>query len=406
MEAYNNFQTEFAHLEMLHASTLYAYDLAILCSTQRAKDDYINKEDPVFRTLAGGNEFRLADTLKELHDKYKKSYRTILRETIFVRAISVLEVFLIDAIREILLARKDLLIKNDIITISYPHLISFNNSSEILSYIINNECRNLHNGGFKECKYFRNRLKIELNNFKEPLKLIFEYHDKRHLIVHRLGLTDKEYRHKYNTNTKQVDINEKYLINAFINIRAFCEFVLNESTRIIYSTDNLLGQINEAFATITLKTLDQKGDEAIQKNYIFPFDDSIVKLKDLSLQIIEEAEDIFNLIISGNINYLERYIAILKKLDFDKSIEIIKIELKKANPPKKKNIKFSIEMFDKIRNILPEQPWEKGIHKIIAGKLGVSSITVRAVIRKLISDGVFKHQVDGRIIDGNSKEKQ
>jgi hypothetical protein len=129
-------------------------------------------------------------------------------------------------------------------------------------------------------------------------------------------------------------------------------------------------------------------------------------LKDLSLQIIEEAEDIFNLIISGNINYLERYIAILKKLDFDKSIEIIKIELKKANPPKKKNIKFSIEMFDKIRNILPEQPWEKGIHKIIAGKLGVSSITVRAVIRKLISDGVFKHQVDGRIIDGNSKEKQ
>jgi hypothetical protein len=45
MEAYNNFQTEFSHLEMLHASTLYAYDEAILRTRQRAKEDYITKKD-------------------------------------------------------------------------------------------------------------------------------------------------------------------------------------------------------------------------------------------------------------------------------------------------------------------------------------------------------------------------
>jgi hypothetical protein len=400
MEAYNNFQTEFSHLEMLHASTLYAYDEAILRSRQKAKEGYINKKDPVFRRLAGGNEFRLADTLKELHNKYKNNFRTILRETIFVRAISVLEVFLIDTIREILLARKDLFLNSDIIKISYPHLISFNNSSEILSYIINNECRNLHNGGFKEIsKYFRNRIKIELNNFKEPLKLIFEYHDNRHLIVHRLGLTDKEYRHKYNANIKKVYISEKYLINAFINIRAFCEFVLNESIRIINSSDNLLSQTNEPFVTIALKTLDEKGYEAIQRNYIFSFDDSIVQLKDLSLQTIKKTDDIFNLIISGDINYLKRYITILKNLDLDKSIEIINIELTKPKPVKKKKITVSIEMFEKIRNLLPAQPWEKGIHKIIASKLDVSHQIVREVIRKLVNAGVFKHQIDGRIIE-------
>jgi hypothetical protein len=284
MKGYNNFQTEFTHLEMLHASTLYAYDEAILRSTQNAKEGYLNKKEPVFRKLAGGNEFRLASNLKALHNKYKDSFRTILRETIFVRTISVLEVFLIDAVREILVARKDLFTQDKIVTLSYPHLISFNNSSEILSYIINNECRNLHNGGFKEiCKYFRNRLKIELNNFKEPLKIIFEYHDKRHLIVHRLGLTDKEYRHKYNTNIKRVNINEKYLISAFKNIRAFCEFVLNESTIIINSTDNLLNQTDESFATIALKTLDKKGNEAIKKNYIFSFDDNIMQFKVLPI---------------------------------------------------------------------------------------------------------------------------
>jgi len=189
------------------------------------------------------------------------------------------------------------------------------------------------------------------------------------------------------------------LINAFINIRAFCEFVLNESIRIINSSDNLLSQTNEPFVTIALKTLDEKGYEAIQRNYIFSFDDSIVQLKDLSLQTIKKTDDIFNLIISGDINYLKRYITILKNLDLDKSIEIINIELTKPKPVKKKKITVSIEMFEKIRNLLPAQPWEKGIHKIIASKLDVSHQIVREVIRKLINAGVFKHQIDGRIIE-------
>nr|MDA3834470.1 hypothetical protein [Spirochaetales bacterium] len=141
------------------------------------------------------------------------------------------------------------------------------------------------------------------------------------------------------------------------------------------------------------------GNEAIKKNYIFSFDDNIVQLKDLSLQTIKETEDNFNLIISGDINYLKRYIAILKKLDLNKSIEIINIELNEAKPSKKKNVTVSVEMFEKIRTHLPAQPWEKGTHKIIASKFGVSNKIVQAVIKKLINDGVFKHQVDGRIIE-------
>ncbi len=400
MEAYDKFQTEFAHLEMLLASTLFAYDETILRSTQRAKEGFIDRKEPIFRTLAGGNEFKLANTLKSLHNKYKKSFRTILRETIFVRAISVLEVFLIDTVREILLARKDLFLNSEIVTISYPHLLSFKNSSEIFSYVINKECRNLQNGGFKDInKYFRNRLKIELNNFNEPLRIIFEYHDKRHLIVHRLGSTDKEYRHKYATEAKRVNISEKYLISAFKNIRAFCDFVLNESLQIINSADNCLIETDDSFAKIAVKTLDQKGSEAIKANYIFSFDDNVMQLKDLNFRTVKENDDIYNIIIAGDINFLKRYIAILKRLEFNKSIEIINIELTEAKPSKKKNVPISIEMFEKIRNLLPPQPWEKGMHKIIASKLGVSNKAVQSVIKKLISEGVFKQQVNGQLIE-------
>jgi hypothetical protein len=61
MDSYDKFQAEFAHLEMLLASTLYAYDETILRSIQRAKDVYNDIKEPIFRKLAGGNEFKLAN---------------------------------------------------------------------------------------------------------------------------------------------------------------------------------------------------------------------------------------------------------------------------------------------------------------------------------------------------------
>lgn len=405
MDSYDKFQAEFAHLEMLLASTLYAYDQTILSSRQRANDGHIDRKEPIFRKLTGGNEFKLANTLKALHNKYRTSFKTILRETIFVRAISVLEVFLIDTVRAILLARKDLFLNTQNVKISYPHLLSFKNASETLSYVINKECRDLQNGGFLDItKYFRNRLKIELNNFTEPLRLIFEFHDKRNLIVHRLGLTDKEYRHKYATEAKKVNISETYLISSFKIIRAFCDFVLNESLQIINSADSFISQPDDSFVQIAVKPLDKKGIEAIKKNYIFSFDDNVIQLKDLSLQSIKGTDDIYNLIISGNINFLKRYIAILKKLETNKSIEINNIELTevkqtKRKNTKRKNIPISNEMFEKIKNHVPPQPWEKGMHKMIASKFGISNTIAQAVIRKLISDDVFKHQVNGQIIE-------
>ena len=248
-------------------------------------------------------------------------------------------------------------------------------------------------------KYFRNRLKIELNNFTEPLRLIFEFHDKRNLIVHRLGLTDKEYRHKYAIEAKKVNISEKYLISSFKIIRYFCDFVLNESLQIINSADSFISQPDDSFVQIAVKPLDKKGIEAIKKNYIFSFDDNVIQLKDLSLQSIKGTDDLYNLIISGNINFLKRYIAILKKLETNKSIEINNIELTEFKQTKRKNIPISNEMFEEIKNHVPPQPWEKGMHKMIASKFGISNKIAQAVIRKLISDGVFKHQVNGQIIE-------
>lgn len=41
-----------------------------------------------------------------------------------------------------------------------------------------------------------------------------EYHDRRHLLVHRLGETDSQYRKKYNANTKSISISDDYIIGC------------------------------------------------------------------------------------------------------------------------------------------------------------------------------------------------
>lgn len=53
------------------------------------------------------------------------------------------------------------------------------------------------------------------------------------------------------------------------------------------------------------------------------------------------------------------------------------------------------EMVQEVRALLPTQPWPVGIHKEIAGKLGITNSQASKCINKLIRRGEFKHQSDG-----------
>lgn len=73
--------------------------------------------------------------------------------------------------------------------------------------------------------------------------------------------------------------------------------------------------------------------------------------------------------------------------------------------PREFNPKISItdEFVEKVRNLLPAQPWKPGIHREICSKLGCGSQVYFAAAEKLIEDGVFFRQRDGVLydIDGN-----
>jgi hypothetical protein len=53
------------------------------------------------------------------------------------------------------------------------------------------------------------------------------------------------------------------------------------------------------------------------------------------------------------------------------------------------------EFKNAIVDLLPEQPWPKNIHKLIAAKLSVSNRKVTAAINELVKEGRFMPQIDG-----------
>jgi hypothetical protein len=66
---------------------------------------------------------------------------------------------------------------------------------------------------------------------------------------------------------------------------------------------------------------------------------------------------------------------------------------------------LDLEILFAVREILPSQPWPDGIHKDIAGKLGISINTVNKYISELIARGDFMPQVDGQLFPPGESEE-
>lgn len=75
------------------------------------------------------------------------------------------------------------------------------------------------------------------------------------------------------------------------------------------------------------------------------------------------------------------------------------VRIKQIGPTQTPRIDLSPEIVNKVKSLLPAQPWPKHIHKTIAGEIGVSNALVQKAIRQLISDGIFKEQIDGKLYE-------
>ena len=70
------------------------------------------------------------------------------------------------------------------------------------------------------------------------LRKMQEYHDKRHLLVHRLGITDEKYRRKYSSEELKIQIDNEYLDQAFAEIYSFVKEINRKILLLIKAADN------------------------------------------------------------------------------------------------------------------------------------------------------------------------
>jgi hypothetical protein len=342
----------------------------------------------------------------------KHELRNNLRELVFVRLVTALEIFFIDLIRDAFLINKEPFKRQDVSpAFTQAELLSIHSTAEIYNKIINKECRKLTSGGFLDIvKFYRKYFNIEMGNFAPGLDKMQEYHDRRHLQVHRLGITDQSYRDKYKYSKHYTTIDDPYLIQCFQDFKNFSEMVYNQ---IKYQLENEFiikkkkEKIIEREAKLIIIFPDQERPACLDPKFEFWCDDEFLMLQDI-LDNKKDHENECELSISGKIRqvkvysklvkaYVRKSNAVFKKVEEPE----VKVKVKKAPTPP--NILDEI-LLELIQNKLPKQPWPTGIHKVIASEINVSNHLVSLAIQQLISKGIFMHQINGVIID-NVKSK-
>lgn len=381
MKTYNQFKLELSRLRRLYFAAVFSFKQTSSVISTKLRNKGIGGSSELYFEGREDEKYVISKSIFELRGRLKVQLPKYLRELIFIRVISALEVFLIDSIKEIFLLTKEPFKCNSPISMSQGELLSVGSLSEILSKIINKECRNLHSGGFKEIsKYYWRTFAIDFNNYPPGNSQLEEYHERRHLIVHQIGKTDKGYRNKYGIKNKRITVEENYLLDCFEDLSSFASCV-NESIEQKFTKKTPLeAKENQLLYSIVATINAQIGHDFLDPDFEFWAGDRLIFLKDILIAKDYLDENIVKLKLCSDRDIIKNYVKVLKA--YEKKGDI-KITERKGNF---QTCSLSKEEISKIRALLPEKPWPIGIHRTIAEKLGLKNSEVYIAIGVIISE--------------------
>jgi hypothetical protein len=216
LKSFRIFKLEVARLFKLYDNALYAFKVARDAIYSDIHSGRIGHNDAFEFESFEGRKFKIGHAQNTAHN-YRLQHVRYLRELIFIRLISALEVFLIDAIREGFLENAKVLKPSPdaVVQISLGEFLSYSSLKEGLKTYINRETRSLQGQGYDAIrKYYLKSLEIDFSRSKSDLSIVARCHDDRHILVHSLGRVDDQYRHKYSTDIKALNLSETDLLNA------------------------------------------------------------------------------------------------------------------------------------------------------------------------------------------------
>jgi hypothetical protein len=330
--AFQRFHQELQRISSVVSVCQFSFDLTRSEMKRRDQSEEINPHKPVTVGEAGGAE--IARNAFHLNSKLKSQVPRYIRETVFVRLISSFEVFLVDVIREVMLQRPDLFRKGGTIEITHAEALSVADAAYIKNKVINKETRALHQKGFKEVqKYYDKNLSIKFAEISSSISQLDEFHDRRHLLVHRLGAADAAYRHKHGYAYKlRLSIDNDYFENAVAELRSF-SLALQQKVLALTAAQSGSSELSptpQIDLEIEVTTAD--GEALIQPSFVFlvkhpRLGEYSVALSDYIVLSRDSDDGSFRrVIIEGDYDVLETYLKQIKKASKKGALNVLAVK--------------------------------------------------------------------------------
>jgi hypothetical protein len=386
-------EVELRRLRALWLSLQFGFEVAGAQIKDRVRGNKAVGISPL--TLANGT--KVTDSHYDFIGQTKSQMPRYAREVIFVRLISTLEVFLIDLVRDIFVHDSSLFHdQKKILEISHAELLGTNDLTHLRNRLINGELRQLHSKGMREtAKYFDARLGLGFASLGLDLATFWEMVDRRHLLVHRLGRADEQYRKKYGYDKKAaLTISAEYLelvLNladqfvAKMDARA-SEVIAPPADRPDSAVDRIEVHL-EAAATST------EGDLALRPGFVFVVNDRDVGertavLRDIltSDQPLEDGGRILQL--GGTTDETDSYVRELRRRERRGLLTYVILNKKRIkHRASSRNLRSPEDgVLHAVARRLPAEPWPTGIHKEIAAELGISKSACSRAITVIRND--------------------
>ena len=358
--------------------------------------------DPATGKIIFGSKWGLAN-------KAKKKIPAAIREMLFVRLISTVELFLTDGVR-------DLFIKNTGIfhdqkkrfEISHAELLSSHSISVLKEKFILKEIRSLHSAGFSDiAKYYEKKLEIRFSEQGLNLREIVEFFDRRHLLVHRMGRADERYRKTYNYKSKAVlSVSSEYLERAFSVFGSFIEKVGNGLANLTEVEQSRSDSSPRVELTLEAVPATDVGMQALSADYAFVLThrekgESIAFLRDFITSRQEAEDGCVTMRMTLGIDQYRAYNSALKRLDRKGDLSFIVLEQKRIGASRYSTGRpssLSRTDLERLARALPPEPWSQGIHKQLASQFGISNSECSRAIQEIMSDDALINLI------GNSQD--
>jgi len=159
----------------------------------------------------------------------------MLRESLFVKLMSVFEAFLVDVLKELAQHTIEPFKTQRVYEYHVAQLLSFHDIGELYNQIIEREIRDATSGNLNKIrKYYERQFGVNFSLSGVNSAKLDEMYDRRNLLVHAGGQVDRGYLAKYSVEYpklrigKKVNIPEDYFLESIANILTIMELVQTE----------------------------------------------------------------------------------------------------------------------------------------------------------------------------------